>query len=201
MRDEPSLPKTEATDVGLVLVDLSFKTVAMDPGAAAILALRICPGGTKSTAVCLPKELLDAVGTRIPDPDRPVTTHFRMGSHDYLCRAFLLEPRNSAFPQPMLALHLRRNAVAGGAIREIATQYRLTTREQEVLEGISLGFDTKDLARRLNISPSTVKAFLRLIMVKLGVNTRSELFAIVLKRHSALDGRLESPVAHHPARL
>jgi DNA-binding CsgD family transcriptional regulator len=44
-----------------------------------------------------------------------------------------------------------------------------------------MGLATKELATRLNISPNTVKAFLRLVMIKMGVATRGEMFAKLLE--------------------
>jgi DNA-binding CsgD family transcriptional regulator len=35
------------------------------------------------------------------------------------------------------------------------------------------GFTSKEIAERMKISPNTVKAFIRLVMVKMGVSTRS----------------------------
>jgi DNA-binding CsgD family transcriptional regulator len=35
------------------------------------------------------------------------------------------------------------------------------------------GLTSKEIAQRMGISPNTVKAFLRLVMVKMGVSTRS----------------------------
>ena len=35
------------------------------------------------------------------------------------------------------------------------------------------GFTNKEVGQRMNISPNTVKAFLKLIMMKMGVSTRS----------------------------
>ncbi|PYU54649.1 MAG: hypothetical protein DMG55_30720, partial [Acidobacteria bacterium] len=36
------------------------------------------------------------------------------------------------------------------------------------------GLTGKAIANRMNISPNTVKAFLRMIMIKMGVSSRSE---------------------------
>jgi DNA-binding CsgD family transcriptional regulator len=43
----------------------------------------------------------------------------------------------------------------------------------EALIGVAMGLTSKELATRMNISPNTVKAFLRLIMIKMGVTTRA----------------------------
>ena len=50
---------------------------------------------------------------------------------------------------------------------------RLTPGEREFLEQLANGYAYKEIAERMKISPNTVKAFLRLVMVKMGVSTRS----------------------------
>jgi DNA-binding NarL/FixJ family response regulator len=57
----------------------------------------------------------------------------------------------------------------------------LTTREQEVLELLSLGLSNAEIAQRLFIAPSTVKVHVRHILEKLGVRNRVQA-ALVAKR-------------------
>jgi DNA-binding CsgD family transcriptional regulator len=58
-------------------------------------------------------------------------------------------------------------------LAEIGARFRLTSREQETVELLFEGLTSKEIADRMKISPNTVKAFLRLVMVKMGVSTRS----------------------------
>ena len=44
-----------------------------------------------------------------------------------------------------------------------------------------LGLTSKEVAIRMNISPNTVKAFLRLVMGKMGVTTRAGIVAKLLE--------------------
>jgi DNA-binding CsgD family transcriptional regulator len=67
------------------------------------------------------------------------------------------------------------------ALSRIGFEYHLTEREQEALEGIVLGLTSKEVAARMGgISPNTVKAFLRLIMIKMGVTSRAAIVAKLL---------------------
>jgi len=52
-------------------------------------------------------------------------------------------------------------------------QYNLTSRELQAVELLMDGLRSKEIALRMQISPNTVKAFLRLVMLKMGVSTRS----------------------------
>jgi DNA-binding CsgD family transcriptional regulator len=69
---------------------------------------------------------------------------------------------------------LERNATTSfSALAEISEEFDLTQRERETVEFLLQGFTSKEIATRMNISPNTVKAFLRLVMVKMKVSTRS----------------------------
>jgi DNA-binding CsgD family transcriptional regulator len=55
----------------------------------------------------------------------------------------------------------------------VCQQYKLTRREREALMLLNEGLTSKEIAQRMNISANTVKGFVHLIMLKLGVTTRS----------------------------
>jgi DNA-binding CsgD family transcriptional regulator len=170
-------------EVGLVLVDLSLRLIAYDRGAAAILNSH--PAGPKPDAAgFLPKEILGILRGRRLTELSPVNTNFRRGKIEYMCRAYLVESCTGLVAEPMVALHLERVSSTSDAISEVGTKYNLTDREQEALRGISMGLTSKEIADRMNISPNTVKAFLRLIMIKMGVTTRGAIVANILNRAS-----------------
>lgn len=56
---------------------------------------------------------------------------------------------------------------------------KLTAREQQVVNEVCSGGTFKEIARTLNVSPSTVSNHLYRIYLKLGINTRSELISMV----------------------
>jgi DNA-binding NarL/FixJ family response regulator len=57
----------------------------------------------------------------------------------------------------------------------------LTAREQQVLEGIFEGLTNKEIAGRLNVSESAIKATLQQLFEKLRVRTRSQLVRVALE--------------------
>ena len=59
-----------------------------------------------------------------------------------------------------------------------------TAREREVLLAVLDGLSNKEIASRLAISESSVKATLQQLFDKTGVRTRSQLVRIVLEKHS-----------------
>jgi len=168
-------------EAGMVLLDLSLKPIAFDSGAAAILHDPQESNG--EVAFNLPKEVLETIRSRNPNELSLVKTHFRLGKREYSCRAYLLESHIGTSTLPILALHLERDSSYNDALNEVIAAYHLTTREQEALRGISIGLTSKELAERMNISPNTVKAFLRLIMIKMGVTTRAGIVAKLLEHN------------------
>lgn len=65
----------------------------------------------------------------------------------------------------------------------IALAYRITAREQEVLQFIARGFTTADMARHLGISQHTVRDHVKALFTKVGVRSRTELVARVFADH------------------
>lgn len=68
---------------------------------------------------------------------------------------------------------IERKSNEAVTIADVSGRFGLTAREQETVEFLREGFTSKEIAQRMKISPNTVKAFIRLVMVKMGVSTRS----------------------------
>jgi len=163
----------EVPDVGLVLLDGSLKPLAFDRGAAAIL--------NQSHQNGIPEEILRAIRGRKLSELSSIKTVFRNGKNEYMCRAHVMECEDTMLGQSIVVLHLERDSSMGNAMYEAALKYNLTEREQEALKGIAMGLSNKQLSERMNISPNTVRAFLRFIMVKMGVTSRSAIVAKILQ--------------------
>lgn len=176
-----ALEVSAVAEAGLILLDLSLKPIAFDSGAAAIL--RDPQERNADSTINLPKEVLETIRSHNPNELTSVKTHFRLGKREYSCRAYLLESQIGSFTLPILALHLERDSSYNDALNDVIAAYHLTSREQEALRGISVGLTSKELAERMNISPNTVKAFLRLIMIKMGVTTRAGIVAKLLEHN------------------
>ena len=68
---------------------------------------------------------------------------------------------------------LERRSNESAKVNEISERFGLTAREQETVKYLVEGLTSKEIAQRMKISPNTVKAFLRLVMLKMNVSTRS----------------------------
>jgi len=73
--------------------------------------------------------------------------------------------------------------VAGARPVPASGTRRLTERERQVLSGVFEGLANKQIAGRLGVSESSVKASLQQLFSKMGVRTRSQLVRVVLEHH------------------
>jgi DNA-binding NarL/FixJ family response regulator len=58
----------------------------------------------------------------------------------------------------------------------------LTGRELEILELVSRGFESPDIARELHVSPETVRTHVTHVLGKLGARTRAEAVGIAVRK-------------------
>src|ERR1035437_1098821 len=99
---------------------------------------------------------------------------FTSGKRRYICKSFQFACNGHDSPQPAFAVLLERDtANIHSALADISAQFGLTQREGETVEFLLQGLTSKEIGTRMNISANTVKAFLRLVMVKMKVSTRS----------------------------
>ena len=100
------------------------------------------------------------------------TSEFVSGRRRYECRTLPLKAEEGSPLRPRAALLFER-IEAPRLPASVPERYQLTPREAEVVELLMRGLTSKEIASRLQLSPNTVKSFLRLVMLKMGVGTRS----------------------------
>jgi DNA-binding NarL/FixJ family response regulator len=71
---------------------------------------------------------------------------------------------------------------ANGRPDEQRASQSFNTRERAVLKAVFEGFTNKEIAAKLEVSESSVKAVLQQLFDKTGVRTRSQLVRIALER-------------------
>lgn len=84
-----------------------------------------------------------------------------------------------SFQQDLLQRALEKADVDQVAQRPV----ELTKREKEILSFIFEGFSNKEIANRIHVSESAVKASLQNLFSKTGVRTRSQLVRVALERY------------------
>ena len=131
-----------------------------------------------------PKFLLSMVQSLDLEPQGALKSYsiirFMSGKRHYTCRLFPVSPCARNAQEPAMALLIERNPVSANFL-EMAEEFRLTPREDEAVQHLGLGLTSKEIGARMGISPNTAKAFLRLVMIKTGVTTRSGIIGKFLK--------------------
>ena len=101
------------------------------------------------------------------------------GKRRYLCRTIFLETELNGNGKPTIALIVERER---SVLSDLATRFKLSEREIEAVQHLADGLTSKEIGRRMNVSPNTVKVFVRLIMRKMGVTTRSGIIGKLISR-------------------
>jgi DNA-binding NarL/FixJ family response regulator len=78
---------------------------------------------------------------------------------------------------------LFQQAIADASTAGPSARDRLTDRERQVLASVFEGLANKEIAGRIGVSESSVKATLQQLFAKTGVRTRSQLVRIALERY------------------
>lgn len=168
-------PKSEA---GFLLTDSLLNPVWFNAEAMQILSYPDKPANLKRPGALLSRKIRSNLISQNPSGESPFVTEFWSGRRHYFCRAFFMDLNAKDPSRPSIAILLERGPSTLTSLSRISQQFSFTQREQEALEFLLQGLSNKEIANRMSISPNTVKAFLRLIMTKMGVSSRS---AIVVK--------------------
>lgn len=163
-------------------MDMSFKPIASNWGASFVANGKNGGNGKPDSSAFVPKEILDIISSLDPNDLSSMKMKIHIGNSDYNCRIYLMETENGT--PAMIALHISKESVMTDAVSAIADKFHLTERERETLLGVSMGLSSKELAEKMDISPNTVKVFLRLIMIKMGVASRGAIIARILQNQS-----------------
>ena len=91
---------------------------------------------------------------------------------DFESRVFEIAEEHGLSPDAVLNM---ASLAAEEYNEKLANWHKLTPRQQEVAALICRGDTNREIARRLNISVSTVKTHIRYILPKFGVNSKDQL--------------------------
>ena len=175
---------------GLILFNNRLAVIAHDNSAASMFAGATSITDETTGPLIIPQELTDIARASISSDD-PVRRILWFGCRQYMCYAHRVDMQDQhETPATLIAVHLRNHRAVKEAMDEVSHTYSLTEREQEVLIGLSsMGLTNKELAQRMKISQNTVKLFVRLMMIKMGVTTRTALVAKIMQIQPDLESR------------
>jgi DNA-binding CsgD family transcriptional regulator len=168
-----SANKVTANSEGFLLLNSSLNPIFFNRAAAEILSYPQKVEAHKNLddflASRVRTNLVSGESSRVLN----VVSDFQSGRRLYQCRTYRVNALAQGDARCTLAIILERSSNGSIAIEQISEKFRLSTREREVLPHLLNGLTTKEIASGMDISPNTVKVFLRMIMVKMGVSTRS----------------------------
>jgi DNA-binding CsgD family transcriptional regulator len=163
-------PKSAA---GFLLLDSSLNPISFNAEAIQILGYPDDPASIRSSGLLLTGKVRTSLISQQPSGESPFVTEFRSGRRHYFCRTFLVRSHAKDPSLPSIVVILERGLSGFVSLSQVSQKFNFTQREREVLEYLLQGLNSKAIANRMNISPNTVNAFLRLIMIKTGVSSRS----------------------------
>ena len=172
-----------AGEAAFVLMDSQGKVIHANKQACRILTYPQEIGNDLSGRASILAQLNSMFS---PETDFPPTissvAEFFSGKRKYNCRAFCLTKTSGVQPSgASVAFVLEREGIPPHILEKVSNQFHLTRREQQVVEFSIQGLTNKEIASRMSISANTVRAFIRMIMVKLGVSTRSGIVGVVFR--------------------
>jgi DNA-binding CsgD family transcriptional regulator len=164
---------------GFLLLDKSLGPVASNHEATRILTYPNLPERIQRIDVFLGDKIRAGLVSRQSPTALEFVKEFKSGRRRYVCRSFMVDTNGKGMPL-VAALLLERCSSSTMALAQIGQDFELTRREKETVELLIQGLTSKEIATRMQISPNTVKAFLRIVMVKMGVSTRSGILGKVI---------------------
>jgi len=168
------------SDIGFLLLDATLRPLYVNAQAGEILFHPERPTKAKDFADQLASKIRTMVASGGPNGRLSLCKEFLSGRRHYVCRFFdagLPGNKSSGSNESSLAVLLERSPEATADILKICDQYHLTPREGEAVRLLVRGLANKEIAARMEISPNTLKVFLRLAMMKMGVSSRSEIMS------------------------
>lgn len=166
---------------GLLLLDSSRKPIYVSEKAVSILCYPERPRKNGHLRSFLLRQIDSLLAGQEESLCPKIPHEFASGKRLYQIRVFSLKPHLGNGAVPALAVMLERNQRASVEITQAAKKFRLTPRETEALELLTLGYKTKEIASEMGISPNTAKTLLRSVMFKIGARERSGILAKLLQ--------------------
>ena len=165
------------SDPGVVLLQTTSLTpVAYNQEAIKILAFPKLPEDWPRPHADLAREISAKLSPRSTDGIRIFASEFKSGSRTYQCRALqVAESNGKRRASSHTTLLLLERIEPPASVRTLGAwdKFGLSQRERQLVELLVKGMTTKEMAQSLQLSPNTVKSFLRMIMAKMGVSTRA----------------------------
>jgi len=182
--------------LGFLVVDASLKPVFANGEAITILAY---PGpSSQSLADLFHKKVGPSIVDTQDSPTNEIVPHsiirLRSGRRTYYCRLFPLNSNGKGSKGAATLFVLERGMSGPLALSQVSQHFNLTHREHQAVALLLQGFSNKEIAESMGISTNTVKAFLHMATLRMGVSSRS---GIVIKILGLLLSCSNAEQIHH----
>jgi DNA-binding CsgD family transcriptional regulator len=168
------------TAAGFLLMDSLLSPVLFNTEAIEILSYPDKLGNLTHSDVLVAAKVRSNLLSKQVREESSFVNEFWSGRRRYFCRAFFVDSYAKDLSRPCTAVLLERGLCGLASLPQVSQQFNLTQREREALKYLLQGLTTKAIANRMNISPNTVKALLRMIMIKTGVSSRSAMVSKII---------------------
>ena len=167
--------------VGLLLMDSSLNPTSCNDEAMRILTYPDAPKQIRQLDVFL-KDTVRARLLNTQSSQNPrFLPEFVSGKRRYRCWIFHLNWHLKGTSYPALELLLERGPSGLFFLQRMAQLFSFSEREKQAVGLLLQGLSNKEIANRMNISPNTVNTFFRLVMIKMGVSSRSGILAKMIR--------------------
>jgi DNA-binding CsgD family transcriptional regulator len=168
------------SDVGFLLLDKFLNVVSCNREAVRVLRYPANIENLASSNTLISEEVRSRLIGSTSTNESVFLTEFASGRRRYFCRSFVVGQQGTESTEGCIAVLLERGPSRLVRLPELSQRFRLTQREQQVLEYLLQGMSSREIADRICVRPSTVKSFLRMIMIKTGVTSRSAILTKVM---------------------
>ncbi len=174
---------------GFILVDSDLEPIVFNSAALQILAYPAVSDQVQEQNTFLKDKIRSRLLQVNGDGKVKCGKEYRSGIRRYQVRAFRCGAREADERKRCIAILLERQVSFKSFLDETLQPFHLTPRESQTVLLLVEGLTSKEIAGRLNISTNTVKAFLRLVMVKMNVSTRSGIVGRIVGQPVSARGR------------
>ena len=173
----------------LLLPQMSLFPIAYNREALEILAFPRSPEDLVRSSAALARRIETRLVSRSAKGARKFVAQFQSGNRTYHCRTLNVRfggefgGENDDDPSRATTLILLERSASPSRLlkRQAWDKFGLAPRERQIIELLIEGMTTKEMAQALRLSPNTIKSFLRLVMAKMGVSTRSGIVGKLLE--------------------
>ena len=177
---------------GFLLLDTSFRPLYANQEGLAALAFPANPAKNSALGAFVENRVRSLFRAPSGSPQFGCCDSFASGRRCYQLRMFSVGSPFANDLKPGFAILLERNHKPGINLSFLLARFCMTPREVETVDHLIHGFNTRQIADRMCISPNTVKAFLRSIMMKMGTDNRAGIIAKILHSSNSMDRHASS---------